>query len=75
MIITILYYGEINHIPNYGFINQLLKIIRDPRVVVVSNYMKYIASLKFNKTNTNDISPDLIKFHEARDYFIYTSHR
>ena len=55
--------------------SKFIIIIRDPRAVVVSNYMKYIARFKFNKTNTNDIAPDLIKFHDARNYFIQTSHR
>ncbi len=53
---------------------KFLIIVRDPRAVVLSNYIKHIAKFRFNKINTDNLRLDLIKFDEAKNYFIKTSH-
>lgn len=50
-------------------------IVRDPRSVVLSKYIKQLASSSLKRANTAKFSSNEVIYEEARSYFIKASHQ
>ncbi|MDC0480060.1 sulfotransferase [Candidatus Marinimicrobia bacterium] len=54
--------------------SNFIILIRDPRAVILSNYIKHITSLNNHFANTHNYDLNLINYDKARSYFIKLAH-